>query len=98
MKPEPPAWALEAGLPAPTADEDFDAYCIRLGFDPESFHADLTERTMVIANRRLAHRLRLDMPRAWQAHIDAVVAAHLTPERRRELQAWALSNMPSGDI
>jgi hypothetical protein len=95
---EPPAWAVAAGLPPAVPGEQFDAYCIRMGIDPEPLLVELTERTMPLANRRLAHHLRGEMPRVWQAHIDAIVAAVLTPERRRELQAWALSNMPSGDI
>lgn len=94
MIPEPPAWALEAGLPAPTEGETFVAYCIRLGIDPAPLVDDLDERTECIANMRLAHRLRLDLPRAWQAHIEAWLAASIKPERRRELQAWGRAHLP----
>jgi hypothetical protein len=99
MKPEPPAWALDAGLPAPTPGEDFNAYCQRLGIDPAPLVDGLDARTECIANLRLADRLQRDLPRAWQAHIDARVAEHIKPERRRKLQAWAREHMPPpGDI
>jgi hypothetical protein len=94
VKPEPPAWALDAGLPNPTVDEEFAAYCVRLGIDPVPLIDGLTEQTLCIANSRLANHLQREMPRVWQAHINERVAEHVTPQRRRELQRWAHSNMP----
>ena len=45
LRPQPPVWALEAGLPAPREDENFVRYVTRLGLDSSYFFEDLTAQT-----------------------------------------------------
>lgn len=77
--PEPPLWAIRAGLPEPLDGEDFCAYVSRLGLDPEPLLVELTPRTATIANIRLGSLLIDEMPAAfgayvgeWSAHIRGV--------------------------
>jgi len=67
--PEPPLWALEAGLPEPLDGESFCAYVCRLGLDPEPLLVELTPRTATIANIRLSSTLMDEMPEAFGAYV-----------------------------
>lgn len=66
--PEPPAWALEAGCPAPLAGEDFCSYVERLGLSPERFLVELQPRTVEFVNIRLASALAAEAPRTFRAY------------------------------
>jgi hypothetical protein len=74
--PTPPFWAVEAGLDEPYEDETFRAYVRRLGLDPSELLADLTPRTAVVANIRLAHKIAQLCPQAWERHLQEFVRAH----------------------
>jgi len=67
--PEPPLWALEAGLPEPWDDESFCAYVFRLGLDPEPLLVELIPRTALLANLRLDSLLMGKMPGAFSKHV-----------------------------
>ena len=81
LEPKPPQWALAAGLPEPHTGEDFCAYVERLGIDCDELIVELTERTLPLANSRLAAKLTLECPEAWsrykQARRRAVLPEHL---------------------
>lgn len=71
VKPSPPQWALDAGLPAPKARESFAKYCQRLGFTEDEIDdllIGLNEQTSVLANSRLAALLTRKLPQHWEAH------------------------------
>jgi len=71
VKPSPPQWALDAGLPAPKARESFEKYCLRLGFsqdDIDELLTGLNDRTYVLANSRLAAYLVRRLPEHWEAY------------------------------
>jgi hypothetical protein len=89
LRPRPPHWALHAGLPEPHADEGFCEYVIRLGFSDQEMLEGLTERTMPLANWRLATRLQRSMPQHFSEYIDRLVEEHVPSERRNELRLGA---------
>lgn len=68
-KPEPPAWALEAGLPAPLMGEGFQEYVSRIGLDFQDMTIDLDERTAEFANLRLASALQVACPASFKKHL-----------------------------
>lgn len=75
--PEPPVWAVDAGLPEPRVRESFVAYVTRLGLDPAPLLADLTAQTACFANIRLASALTRSMPRQFHSYCRArYLAAH----------------------
>lgn len=92
IRPEPPQWALDAGLPGPFEGESFAAYCTRLGLEPGEFLIDLTDRTSCFANLRLAGRLARDMPEQWSEYVHKRSA--LTPARREALDRIARQLWP----
>jgi len=69
LTPRPPDWALAAGLPAPHEDESFLEYVTRLGYSGKELVAELDERTMTLANVRLANKLQQSMPVAFDRHV-----------------------------
>lgn len=83
MRPEPPQWALDAGLPEPTCKEGFSEYVSRLGLEPDELLTELTEQTSPLANLRLAHTIRMVMPGAWDRFVDSL---NIPLERRLELE------------
>ena len=86
LRPEPPEWALDAGLPKPEKGEGFFEYVTRLGLDPGPLLIDLNDRTMCMANLRLAHALKCAMPHVWDLHVDKVASWHIPPERRDQIE------------
>lgn len=89
LRPEPPLWALEGGLPAPQEEETFVSYVRRLGLKPEPLLAGLTERTIVIANTRFASRLQETMRPVFDRYVAKLAREHLTPERRKQIEIIA---------
>lgn len=89
LRPEPPEWALFAGLPVPRNEEGFTEYVTRLGLDASELLIELTPRTICIANLRLAHALRQRAPAAFDRHLEELASKHITPERREELRSCA---------
>lgn len=63
--PEIPDWAAETGCPAPKAGESFHVYVKRLGLDFDDLTIDLCERTVDMANLRLASELRRRNPESF---------------------------------
>lgn len=68
-----PSWAAAAGVPPPTEGEEFETYCRRLGL-PEWVIAHLLEgldeRTMPVAEARLAAYLALRLPEAFKTAVE----------------------------
>jgi hypothetical protein len=93
LRPQPPAWALEAGLPAPQEDENFVRYVTRLGLDSSYFFEELTAQTVELANLRLGSYLIDAMPEVFHAHVRALKLAHLDEGRRKELE-WIKPTLP----
>lgn len=91
LLPEPPSWALEAGLPAPHKGETFIPYVERLGLQPEPLLVELTEQTIVCANSRLKAKLASTMRPVFNRHIDTLVEKHILPERQREISNMAFN-------
>jgi hypothetical protein len=69
LKPTPPRWALEAGLPAPRPRESFRKYVTRLGFDADELLVGLNERTLPLANGRLAAAIQYASPEAFSRYL-----------------------------
>lgn len=86
LLPDPPSWALDAGLPAPHEDETFIPYVKRLGLQPRPLLVELTRQTIMLANSRLATTLSRTMRPAFDRHVARLVEIHVTPARRRELE------------
>jgi hypothetical protein len=82
LTPRPPQWTLDAGLPEPHDDESFLAYVTRLGYSGGELLADLDERTMSLANVRLATKLQRSMPVEFDKHVDRLVDKHGTRQVR----------------
>ena len=93
LRPQPPAWALEAGLPTPLEGENFVRYVTRLGLDSSYFFEDLTAQTAELANLRLGSYLIDAMPDAFREHVHALTLTHLDKDRRRELD-WIRQTLP----
>lgn len=91
LRPAPPSWALEEGLPAPHDDETFIPYVLRLGLQPEPLLVDLTEQTIMLANSRLATTLSRTMRPAFDRYVQRLAEIHITPARQAELENFARS-------
>lgn len=89
LRPEPPLWALEGGLPAPQKGETFIPYVRRLGLKPSPLLAGLNRRTISCANMRLATALQKCMQPTFDHYVDGLARKHLTPERRRWVENLA---------
>lgn len=74
LRPLPPEWALQAGLPNPVDGEGFSEYVSRLGLNPKSLLEDLNERTLCLANGRLATTLQREMPAAFDRYVDELAS------------------------
>lgn len=81
LRPEPPEWAIAAGLPEPSEGEGFSEYATRLGLDPDPLLADLEERTLCLANGRLATSLQRAMPHVFDLHVDSLSREVLGDDR-----------------
>jgi len=79
LRPNPPQWALDAGLPAPRDGETYCAYVERLGLDCDELMVELTERTLPLANSRLAAAIARACPDTFDAYKRARRAAVLPP-------------------
>lgn len=79
LRPEPPEWALTAGLPGPLQGEGFSDYSKRIGIDPEPLLEGLNEVTLCLANLRLATALQREMPSYFNEHVKALVTKHRRP-------------------
>lgn len=90
LLPEPPLWALEEGLPKPRKGETFVPYVKRIGLRPAPLLVELTSRTIVLANLRLATALSRTMRPAFDRYVERLVRKHVTPQRQKELEriAW----------
>ena len=86
LLPEPPKWALDAGLTLPRTGETFSQYVERLGLSCPELLDELTERTICLANLRLATRLQYEMPGIFRRHVADLVRRHVPPERIVELE------------
>jgi hypothetical protein len=95
LRPEPPAWALEAGLPEPLEDEMFVPYVRRLGLSTRSLFDGLDDQTADLANIRLATRLHRAMPDAYDRYIDALSRRVLSKEDRKRIENNARLLFPS---
>jgi hypothetical protein len=93
-RPEPPLWAVYAGLPEPRDDEDYIEYLNRIGLDPVELLADLTDQTACLANIRLESKLMRSMPRAYRRYADVWVKERLNPERQRHVAILASNLFP----
>lgn len=82
LRPSPPQWALEAGLPEPFHGEGFSEYVKRIGLDPGLLLEELQERTLCLANLRLATTLQRALPDAFDRHVDKLAASVLGPDRK----------------
>lgn len=86
LRPEPPQWALEAGLPPPKKKEGFAEYVTRLGLEAGELLVDLTAQTALLANGRLATTLARAMPAARDRYINHLASVHIEPLRRQWLE------------
>lgn len=87
--PEPPAWALAAGLPAPFEGESLTEYATRLGFSEEEQAAlwvDLEKRVLDMAKYRLNHILTKKLPKEWETYKDARARAAIPAERLAKIR------------
>lgn len=69
-----PGWALEAGMPAPAAGEDFHAYWGRMGAPMDAVLlalVGLNDQTVDHANDRMAQYVRTACPAAFDRHVTA---------------------------
>jgi hypothetical protein len=89
LRPEPPRWALDEGLPEPLGDETFIPYVQRLGLQAEPLLVELTQKTIPLANGRLATTLSRTMRPAFDRHVDSLVTKHIEPVRRRQIEMMA---------
>lgn len=72
MIPQPPLWALEAGLPRPEDREEFDDYWLRVGFTSEELDEihDGLERVPELAHVRVATLLQQRCPETFRHYVD----------------------------
>lgn len=89
LKPNPPRWALAAGLPRPRKYESFRHYVGRLGLDADLLLEGLDDRTAVLANIRLASRLQIELPHEFDLHVQELASKWDTPFRRKQVEAEA---------
>ena len=89
LLPEPPQWALDAGIPYPLVGEGFTAYVTRLGLDSEALLEELNERTMCLANLRLATALQRSLPHYFDQHVDAMSRGALGVEGQKRVERIA---------
>ena len=85
VKPNPPQWALQAGLPGPTETETLHDYCRRLGIDYLKLTAGLEPRTITNVHIRLVNVLAERCPDVWHKHLDEFVGKHKPTPKPRAL-------------
>ena len=77
LEPNPPQWALDAGLPYPYLGEVLGDYCARIGVGYYTLVDGLTDpRAAANVHIRLANRIAEVCPDAWRAHVTEWVNAH----------------------
>jgi hypothetical protein len=89
LRPEPPLWALEEGLPAPHEDETFIPYVSRLGLQPGPLLMELNQQTIPLANGRLSTTLSRDMRPAFDRYVQSLAEKHIDPARRKQIEIMA---------
>jgi len=75
LRPDPPQWSIQAGLPLPLEDEEFCEYVTRLGLDCPDLLMDLDLRldesgVEGIANLRLATAIQKIVPDIFSAYTE----------------------------
>lgn len=63
----------------------------RLGLQPGPLLFELTRRTIMLANSRLATTLKNTMQPTFDRYVERLARKHITPERRRELERIAFN-------
>ena len=77
LEPQPPQWALDAGLPYPEINEPLGAYCQRIGINYYELVNGLDDpRAGVNVHIRLVNMVADACPDAWRAHVAEFVKAH----------------------
>lgn len=78
LEPQPPQWALDAGLPYPEINEPLGEYCERIGISYWKLIEGLYHpRAAANVHIRMANMIADACPDAWRAHVDEFVKAHL---------------------
>ena len=76
LSPNPPQWALDAGLPHPTVGEALGDYCIRIGVPYYKLIEGLDDPRMAgNVHIRLVNLIAEACPDAWRAHVQEFVDA-----------------------
>ena len=70
IKPQPPQWALDAGLPPPEPREGIGDYCNRLGIPYQQLVGDLSVRAAVNVHIRFANMIADRCPDIWRRHVE----------------------------
>lgn len=76
LEPQPPQWALDAGLPYPEIGEPLGEYCHRIGVPYWKLVEGLDARATVNVHIRLVNMIAEACPDAWRAHVQEFVKAH----------------------
>ena len=80
VTPRVPEWARWSGIPEPRENEGFSEYTRRLGLDPDPLLAGLNDRTIELANMRLASELMRRSPDCFLRYVDARKSTYLREE------------------
>jgi hypothetical protein len=77
LEPQPPQWALDAGLPYPEKDEVLGDYCGRIGISYWKLVEGIYDRrASANVHIRLANMIADACPDAWRAHVEEFVKAY----------------------
>jgi hypothetical protein len=77
LEPQPPQWALDAGLPYPERGEVLGDYCGRIGVSYWKLVEGLDDpRAGVNVHIRLVNMIADACPDAWWAHVEEFVTAY----------------------
>jgi hypothetical protein len=74
IEPQPPQWALDAGLPAPDPGEGIGDYCVRLGLPFNELVSGLSCRADVNIHIRFTNMIADRCPDVWRQHVQAWIA------------------------
>lgn len=77
LEPQPPQWALDAGLPYPALSEPLGEYVARIGLSYWELIEGLYDpRASANVHIRLANMIADACPDAWRAHVSEFVKAY----------------------
>jgi hypothetical protein len=77
LEPNPPQWALDAGLPYPEQDEVLGDYCERIGLSYWRLIEGLDRRCATAnVHIRLVNMIAESCPEAWREHVDEFVKTY----------------------